>query len=295
VRFAYDAQIESQPDAVEAVLRRPAARLDPSRPVLFCGQGTSFHAARVAAAWAGYPAHAFESHDVALRVAIPAEAQLVAISHSGRGFTPAVLQKARAAGATTFAVCGEAATVDADHLVHTCPRERAQTHSVSYLTALTALGQMLGLDLAEAPKLLRAALADPPPLDEARRLAGKDPLLVTGSGLDAITAAEAALKLKEATFHWAEGLSVEQALHGPHAALRQAMGAVLFVPDRDDGGRTVKLRDVCARIGVETVELHPRSCSEAVRPLLSIIPAQRLAAEIARLTGGDPDRSRHPV
>jgi glucosamine--fructose-6-phosphate aminotransferase (isomerizing) len=295
VRFVYDAQIESQPDAVEAVLRRPAPRLDLSRPLLFCGQGTSFHAARVAAAWAGHPTHAFESHDLALRLAVPAAAQVVAISHSGGGFTSAVLSKARAAGATTFAVCGDAAAVGADHIVRTCATERAQTHSVSYLTALAALGQMLRLDLGEAPRLLRDALAAPAPLHDARRLAGKDPLLVTGFGIDAITASEAALKLKEATFQWAEALSVEQALHGPQAALRPGMGAVLFSPDRDDGGRTVRLRDLCARLGVETVEIGTPPCSDALRPFLSIVPAQRLAAEIARLTGGDPDRSRHPV
>src|SRR5437660_686741 len=178
MKFRYDTQIESQPDAVEAVLRRPVPRLDRSRPLLFCGQGTSLPAARGAA---------------------------------------------------------------------------------------------------------------------ARRLAGKDPLLVTGFGLDAIAAAEAALKLKEATFQWAEGLSVEQALHGPQAALRQGMGAILFVPDDDDGGRTVRLRELCAAVGVEVVDIPVARCSAAVRPLVSIVPAQRLAGEIARLTGGDPDRSRNPV
>src|SRR5437870_9405246 len=95
VKFRYDMQIESQPDAVEAVLRRPVPRLDSSRPLLFCGQGTSLHAARVAAAWAGYPALAVESHDAALRTAVPPGAQVVVVSHSGGGFTPAVLRKAR--------------------------------------------------------------------------------------------------------------------------------------------------------------------------------------------------------
>ena len=295
MRFLYDAQIESQPDAVESVLRRPVPRLDRSRPLLFCGQGTSLHAARIAAAWAGYPAQAFDSHDAALRTAIPAAAQVVVISHSGRGFTAAVLQKARAAGATTFAVCGEAATADADRVVRTCAPERAQTHSVSYVTALAVLGQMLGLDLSTAPGRLRDALAEPAPVDDARRLVGKDPLLVTGFGLDAITAKEAALKLKEATFQWAEALSVEQALHGPQAALRQGTGAILFAPDGDDGGRTLRLRDLCGALGVEVVDIRVPSSSEAIRPLLSIVPAQRLAAEIARLNGGDPDHSRNPV
>jgi glucosamine--fructose-6-phosphate aminotransferase (isomerizing) len=294
VRFRYDEQIESQPAAVEAVLRRTRARLDASRPLVFCGQGTSLHAARVAAAWAGYPARAFESHELALRVPVPDGAQVVAISHSGGGFTAAVLRKARAAGARTFAVCGEAARADADVLVPTCAPERAQTHSVSYLTALAAVGQMLGLDLAEAPAALRETLSRPAPLEEARRLAGKDPLLVAGFGLDAIAAAETALKLKEATWKWAEGLAVEQALHGPQAALREGMAAVLY-PSAEDGGRTGRLRELCAGLGVEVVELAVPPCSDALRPLLSAVPGQRLAAEIARLVGGDPDRSRHPV
>jgi len=77
------------------------------------------------------------------------------------------------------------------------------------------------------------------------------------------------------------------------AALRAEMGAVLFPPAQDDGSRTRRLRELCLGLGVEVVELRVPGCSEALRPLLSIIPAQRLAAEIARLTGGDPDHSRH--
>jgi glucosamine--fructose-6-phosphate aminotransferase (isomerizing) len=293
VTFRYDAQIESQPDAVEAVLRRPAPRLDPGRPLLFSGQGTSLHAARVAAAWAGYPACAVEAHDLALQMPIPAGAQVVAISHSGGGFTKAVLRKARASGAQTIAVCGEGVQVDADTLVPTCPPERAQTHSVSYLTALAALGQMLGVDLAEAPRLLREALAAPPPLDEAGRLAAKQPLLVVGFGLDAIAAAEAALKLKEATFKWAEGLPLEQALHGPQAALSEDTGVLLFPPAVDDGGRSGFLKELCRSLRVEVVELDVLESAAALRPLISIVPAQRLAAELSRLTEGDPDRSRN--
>jgi len=295
VRFRYDEQIESQADAVQAVLDRPSSRLDTARPLIFSGQGTSLHAARVAAAWAGHPAQAIDAHDLALRIPIPAGAQVVAVSHSGRGFTPAILRKARAAGARTFAVCGEGVRADADAVVPTCPPERARTHSVSYLTALTALGRMLGLDLQEAPRLLAELIAAPPPLDEASRLAAADPLLVAGFALDAIAACETALKLKEATFKWAEGIAVEQALHGPQAALREGMGAVLFSPAQDDGGRTEHLRELCLGLGVDVVFLRVRPCSDPLRPLLSIVPAQRLAAELARLTGGDPDESRNPL
>ena len=292
--FLYDAQIEAQPDAVQAALARPAPRLDPARPLIFAGLGTSLHAARVAAAWAGFPAQALDAHELLLRLPVPRGAQLVLISHGGKGpFAAPLLAKARAAGAQTFAVVGEGAPpLDADVSLKTCPEERANTHSVSYLTALAVLGRMLDVDLQEAPRLLREALAEPAPVDDARRLAGCAPLLVTGFGLDAITAAEAALKLKEATFKWAEGLAVEQALHGPHAALRQGMGAILIPPAIDDGGRTAALRAFCEERGVEVVEPRLVSCAEALRPLVAAVPLQRLAAEIARLCGGDPDRSK---
>src|SRR5260370_303107 len=109
--FVYDAQIASQPDAVQAVLDRPAPpRLDPARPLIFAGLGTSLHAARVAAAWAGYPAQALDAHELALRLPIPRGAQVVVVTHGGSGpFAAAPLAKARAAGAWTFAVVGEGA------------------------------------------------------------------------------------------------------------------------------------------------------------------------------------------
>ncbi|MCA1828838.1 MAG: hypothetical protein LC689_18095 [Myxococcales bacterium] len=295
MKFVYEEQIASQPEAVEAVLRRRVPALDPSRPLIFAGLGTSLHAARVAAAWAGPPrAQAFDAHELALRLPIPREAQVVVVTHGGKGpFAAAVLSKAREAGARTIAVIGEhAPPLAADEIVRTCPAERAETHTVSYLTALAALGRMLGIDLSQAPRLLRETLALPAPVEAAHALAGCDRLLVTGFGLDAITASEAALKLKEATFQWAEGMAVEQALHGPHAAFQAGMGAIVIPPARDDAGRTAALKEVCGKRGVAVVEPRFPPCDEPLRPLVLAVPLQRLAAEIARLNGGDPDRSR---
>lgn len=293
--FVFDEQIASQPDAVQAVLDRPAPPLlDLAQPLIFAGLGTSLHAARVAAAWAGFPAQALDAHELALRLPIPRGTQVIVVTHGGKGpFAAAVLRKAREAGARTFAVVGEGAPEPAaDVVLRTCAQERAETHTVSYLTALAVLGRMLGVQLSEAPRLLREALALPAPLDHARLLASCGKLLVTGFGLDAIAAAEAALKLKEATFKWAEGLAVEQALHGPHAALRSGMGAILIPPARDDGGRTQALRAVCEKRKVAVVEPQIPQCDEPLRPLIAAVPLQRLTAEIARLCGGDPDHSQ---
>jgi len=292
MRFLFDEQIESQPDAVRAVLDRPPPPLlDRARPLIFAGLGTSLHACQVAAAWSGFPAVALDAHELALRLPIPRDAQLVVVTHGGKGpFAAATLAKARAAGARTFAVIGEhAPALEADVVLRTCPEERAETHTVSYVTALAVLGRMLGLDLGDVPRLLRAALAEKPPLDEARLLAGCDPLLVTGFGIDAITAAEAALKLKEATLKWAEGMPVEQALHGPHLAVRKGMGAVLIPTAADDAGRTAALQALCEKRGLIVVRLASPQCPELLRPIITIVPLQRLTAELARITGGNPD------
>ncbi len=313
MRFLYEDQLATQPDAVAAVLRRPPVpALDAGRPVLFAGLGTSLHACRVAAAWHaatnGGAAVALDAHELAVSLPIRKGDQVVAVSHGGGRFAAAVLAKARAAGALTIAVVGEGAPEPAaDHVLRTCPEERASTHTVSYLTALVTLGLLLRdrsltAALQSVPALLREALALLAPVEAARRLVGREPVLVTGFGLDAITASEAALKLKEATYLWAEGISVELALHGPPAAMRAGMGAISLTPAQDDGGRTATLRAVFAGLGVESVtcgsaseELRFPVCDPLVRPLVAMVPLQRLAAEIARLTGSSPDTIHREV
>lgn len=295
--FLYDEQIASQPDAVAAVLRRPAGiALDPRRPVLFAGLGTSLHACRVAAAW--HPgAVAADAHELALALPIRSDHQVVAVSHGGGRFAAAVLDKARAAGALTIAIVGDGAPLPAaDHVLRTCPEERAGTHTVSYLTALARLGQLTGQALDAVPSLVAEALRLPAPIEAARRLARREPVQISGFALDAVTASEAALKLKEATYVWAEGTSVELALHGPPAAMRAGMGAISISPARDDGGRTAALRGTLLRLSVETLtcgsgaeDLRFPSCDPALRPFVAVIPLQRLAAELARLTGTSPD------
>jgi glucosamine--fructose-6-phosphate aminotransferase (isomerizing) len=286
MRFLFDEQVESQPRALQAVLDRPTPPLlDRSRPLLFVGQGSSLHAARVAAHWAGYPAQALEAHELALRSTTPRDAQIVAISHGGGGFTQAVLDRS----ATAIAVVGEQASVRAGLVLRTCAAERAETHSVSYTSALAVLARLIGIDVSAAPALMRSMLEEPVPDEAARAIAGRKRALVAGFGLDAISAEEAALKLKEACFIWAEGMSVEAALHGPHFALDREMAAILF---DGDGGRTEELRRRCESAGVATFVLASPRCVELLRPFAHAVLAQRLAAEIARLTGGNPDTAR---
>ena len=322
-QFAFDAQIASQPEAVRAALRSTAApQLDPNRPVILTGIGTSLHACRVAGYWAAELSRGrirpavLEAHEYALRGAIKPEDQIVVVSHRGtKRFAARVLERAREAGASSVLICGQGvASPGGDVVLRTCPDETASTHSVSYTCALAVLGrvvaQLVGGSDAERfsealdgiADAMTETLAMPAPTAVAARIRDREPLLLTGYGIDELTAVEGALKLKEAAYLWAEGMSVELALHGTPAVFETRQAAIAAVPDEPDGGRTAALLGMFAALGVTALTLGTGDCALAfarvdylLRPFVSVIPLQRLAAELARLRGTNPDTTRADV
>lgn len=319
-RFAFDEQVAGQADAVSRALDCPGIpALNPDRPVMFSGIGTSLHACRVAAYWVAELSLgrirpvAVESHELALHGRLTPQDQLVVVSHRGtKRFPRDLLARAQAAGATTVTVTGlGSANPGGDHVLRTGPDERAGTHSVSYLTALAVLGRVVArlLDHGEfsraldgIPGSIRETLAVPAPVEILSRLLNREPLLITGYGIDEITADEAALKIKEGCYLYAEGMSEELALHGTPAAFDPRLGAILIKPGRDDGGRERDLATLLRQLGVEVLEAGPNAadlpCAEVeylLRPFVAIIPIQRLVAELARRRGSNPDLIRGDV
>lgn len=318
--FAYDEQIASQPAAVADVLARVAPpQLDPARPVVFTGVGTSLHACRVAAAWVAELSEgairpsAVGAYDLATERTLRLGDQVVVVSHRGtKRFPGEVLARASEAGATTVLITGYGAPdpLPADHVLRTCPDERASTHTVSYTTALTALGLLVARMFGEAgrellnalagvPDALKRTLALPAPVGLVSRLEGRCPALFAGWGLDAVIADEAALKYLEGTYTWAVGMAVEEALHGPPAAFDSRMAAVILTPGLDEGGRTEELRAMLAELGAALLtwgdtgeDLRFAPVHRLARPLVSVVPVQRLVAEIARASDTNPDTTR---
>lgn len=320
--FAFDDQIASQADAVRAALTAAEPPvLDRTRPILFVGTGTSLHACRVAAYWAADLSHgrirpvAIETHEYALRGAIAPEDQIVVVSHRGtKRFPHELFQRARPCGARTIGVSGYGAQdPGGDVVLRTCPDERASAHTVSYLSALAVLGRLVarfvgpaatGFDAAldAIPDAIGATLARPAPTDLLPRLINRAPILLTGFGIDELSAQEAALKIKEGAYLWAEAMSVELALHGTPAAFEPRMAAIVLVPDLDDGGRTASLRTLLHALGVEVLTVGSGDCDlpfakvdYLLRPFVSIIPLQRLVAELARRRGSNPDTTRGDI
>lgn len=317
--IAYRRQVASQPDAVARVLAEThAPALDPDRPVVFTGIGSSLHACMTAAAWVVAvtggrirPA-AVDAHELVIAGGVHPGEQLIVVSHRGtKRFTNQLLAQASERGVPTVMITGNGAAHPAgDVVLRTCDDETAGAHTVSYTTALATLGLLVSTlggpraeELVDAlravPQAMRDTLALPEPADVADRLAGVEPLLISGSGIDAPTAEEIALKLKESTFRWAEGIGTEVALHGTPAVFRPDMGAVILRPAHDDGGRADDLAGFLRTVGAPVFEAAAgggdipfASVPLVVRPLVSVVALQRLVGAIADRAGGDPDTIR---
>jgi glucosamine--fructose-6-phosphate aminotransferase (isomerizing) len=315
-KFNLDRQIASAPEAMRKILAVEVPELDHGRPIIFTGIGTSLHAARVAAGWISMltdgkaRAQALDAHDVGTWVPLQPADQVIVISHRGTKIFPtAALARARAAGASTMAIVGQTAPNQvADHTLRTCANETAGTFTVSYLSSLAVLARLAAQFDASADQAFSDAIEVLPdavqktihlgnPAAAAAALKEAETLLIVGFGLDLPTAQEAALKIKEGAWQWTEAMSPEFALHGTPASFHPGLAAAVIEPGEPDGGRTELLRSVLDQLGIRTllvserldVELAFVSPHPLLRPVTSIVPLQRLTAELARLRGTDPD------
>ena len=263
------------------------------RRVLAIGTGTSWHAASQAAILlraAGLDAWAAQSADAAVDGPVPGEGEaLLAFTHTGaKRYTAQAAERARARGAVIVQISG-VGVADADLV--TVPRERSSAYTASHLGALmraAQLAQALGADLprlGEVPAAVDRAYREPhdaaaPPL----RL-----IEFTGGGINQWTAAEGALKIREAAYVASEGLAVEQFLHGPSVALGHADRLVCL----DGGGawsaRLAEIAQAAEESGVPVTRVTEDRLGELLSIFSLTISVQRIALEAAETLGVNPD------
>jgi glucosamine--fructose-6-phosphate aminotransferase (isomerizing) len=134
----------------------------------------------------------------------------------------------------------------------------------------------------------------------AARLAPAERLVVLGRGFNHATAWEIALKLKETSYLIAEPYSWADFLHGPIAMVEPGFPVVLVSPS---GALAADAADVEARLqarGAELITIADHAGAtlrvppvpEWLSPMLTVIPGQLLALELALARGLDPDRPR---
>jgi glutamine---fructose-6-phosphate transaminase (isomerizing) len=285
-------RILGDPEPVE----RAAARLR-ERRVFIVGTGTSWHAAGIGAFFlrlAGVEALAVPAIDCALHGPRPGpDDALLLMSHRAtKRYTSHVLAEARRDGVETVTIGGIGAGVD----VETVANETSGTFTASHLGALARLAQLATLLSAELgrlaliPEVVADALDRPSPAVSMPERG----LEFVGAGPNQWTAAEGALKVREAARLFTEGLLVEQLIHGPSFALGPHDRLVVL----DGGGPgSERLDDLVATIepvGVPIYRFEERRLGEplSVFPLTVIV--QRIALEFALQLGTDPDHVRPP-
>ena len=292
--------MESQPEQLARLLADPApaeaaaARLA-GRRLLLIGIGTSWHAAQHAV-WmlreAGVEAEAAHAADVApYERPIDAGEGVIVLSHTGStGYSMQMLERARQAGAETLHVSG----IGNGGELETVAAEPSYAYTASHTGALlrlaqiaTALGAQLG-PLDPVPERVAAVLDRPGPLIDA-----PDRLVeLIGAGPNAWTAQEGALKIREAAYVAAEGLSSEQFFHGPSVALDEQDTLVVLDGGGPAAGRTEAIAGAVEATGARVVRFSERELGEALSVFPLTVVVQRIAAELAEERGVSPDRFR---
>ena len=327
-------EIGEQPAAIRATidallprLADAAALASDTRQVLFIARGTSDNAAV-------YGSYLIQTHAGRLAtLASPSVATtyrsrvdlggVLAVALSQSGQTEEIVETlawARDCGAATLAITngdGSPLAETADvAFVTRAGTERAVPATKTFTTQLAALAVLaigLGADLdpgelRRVPDAIEALLAVPQPeLDPiVAELAEDRGVVVSGRGFAYAAALELALKLKEACYLHAMGLSYADLLHGPIAVVDARTPAILLAAESGPTLQgTVDLARRVTGVGARAYGIGggrlAAACTRALvgpqlpewlAPLGLIVPGQLLTEALARRLGIDPDHPR---
>jgi glucosamine--fructose-6-phosphate aminotransferase (isomerizing) len=289
--------MDRQPEDLRRILADPgpaaeAAERLRDRRVFLIGTGTSWHACNHGGYFlraAGVDARPVEAFDAAIGGPHPGAADaLILLSHRNtKRYATVVRERAAALGVPTIVITGIGAGGD----LETVPGETTAAFTASHLGALArvaqiavALGADLG-DLGSVPDAVAAGLTGAGP-----QVSAPDRLLeYTGSGTNAWTAAEGALKLRETAYLPTEGLSAEQLYHGPSVALRPGDALVALDGGGEGGERVNEIADGAERFGVRVHRIREHALGEPLSVFPLTVAVQRIALEIAEELGTNPD------
>ena len=166
-------------------------------------------------------------------------------------------------------------------------------------------------DLCRIPDLIREVISRSWQDKRAAQLFRRaHSALFLGRGVNATTALEGALKLKEISYLHAEAYPAGEMKHGPIALLEPGFPVVAIVPEDRVHDKTVSnIQEVIARGAVcvavatdgdeavaslvEHVLWIPHVPDELLVPIIAVVHLQMLARHVARLRGCDVDKPRN--
>ncbi|MBB2946254.1 glucosamine--fructose-6-phosphate aminotransferase (isomerizing) [Actinoplanes lutulentus] len=262
---------------------------------------------------------------------LDASTLVIAISQSGETMdTLMALRHAKAQGARVLAICntnGSTIPRESDAVLYTHGGpEIAVASTKAFLTQLVAcyqvglrLGAARGFSHADVtaalravPDQLRALLTRTDEIRElAYDLATARQVLFIGRHVGYPVALEGALKLKELAYMHAEGFAAGELKHGPIALIDEGTPVICVLPAPGDPlhGKVVSnIQEVRAR-GARTIVIAEEGdetivpfADDVIRvpvtpallaPLMTTVPMQILACEIAAARGHDVDQPRN--
>lgn len=258
---------------------------------------------------------------------------VIAISQSGEtADTLAAIKSAKAVGAHVFGVCnvvGSSIARETDSGAYTHAGPEIGVASTKAFTSQVVVLSMMALHVGNRKgnipqdrfSRLLAELNNTPELVErvlkqseniysiAEQFSKAENALYLGRGYQFPIALEGALKLKEISYIHAEGYPAAEMKHGPIALIDDNMPVIFIAPMDDVYEKVVSnVQEVKARggklLGVVTngdkevskladyiIEI-PR-CSDALAPLISVVPLQLLSYKMAVLRGCNVDQPRN--
>jgi glucosamine--fructose-6-phosphate aminotransferase (isomerizing) len=332
--------IAAQPAAIAEVVARNregvaalARALKQTPSLTLAGLGTSLNGAIYGEYWLRMIAQmrsvravsSFDAVNYGLRPA--AGGALLVLSHRGwKQYSARAVDEAKAAGVVTAAICGQGPDEGArraDHLLLTTEQEQSAAHTKSLTTAMALLfelalelrtqagggdleTQRIRAEFEAIPELMRRRLGDDSrERDAAEQLRNYRRVVVLGGGPNYPTAREISLKLKETSFLYAEGMQVEEFLHGPISAADRDTLVVVASGGGASGARAEQLANALGEIGAERLGIYTRAGSalaeavdlgiqvegedEALSPFALLLSLQLFTYWMAVKRGCNPD------
>jgi glucosamine--fructose-6-phosphate aminotransferase (isomerizing) len=249
-------------------------------------------------------------------------ALVIGISQSGKSpDIVSVIAEGKRQGAITVAITN---TPDsdmgqtADHIINLhAGLEQSVAATKTYTTSLAAIAllsataagdQEMLKALAQIPEQARKTLSLAPQIAQAaERYRYMRVCVVIGRGYNYATAFELALKIKELNYIMAEPYSSADFMHGPVAVIEEAFPTIVIAPSglmlaemiqmihdlKERGAEVIAISDDDNALSLARTPFKlPISVPEWLSPMISIIPGQLLAMNLAHVRDYDIDRPR---
>ena len=256
---------------------------------------------------------------------------VIPISQSGETMdTLMALRYAKSKGATILSVCntnGSTIGRESDAVLYThAGPEIAVASTKAFATQLIAM-YLIGLEIArqleslskkeiskitdqlsQLPAKVEQVLETVEPLRElTRKFKGAESVLFLGRHVGYPTALEGALKLKELAYMHAEGFAGGELKHGPIALIDKGTPVVAIMPSEGSilaEKMASNIQEVKARgaivIAISEFEfagadhlIRIPQVDQLLQPVLSVVPLQVIAYEMAVARGNDVDQPRN--